>query len=72
MMSTAINWGPNPAIKAYESDGSDGYTEGTWGVIVTMARLRSCDGGWGTRELAEERGRELWREMSRARIGGDV
>lgn len=49
------------AIRVYESDGSDGYSAGTWGVVVTLGASSSSDGGWPSRELAQQRGREMAR-----------
>lgn len=48
-------------IKTYVSDGSDGYTEGTHGVIVTLGESSSCDGGFESRARARERGEEIAR-----------
>jgi hypothetical protein len=46
-------------IKVYESDGSDGYSEGTFGFTVTMTtetgrELASGDGGYPNREMARD------------------
>lgn len=51
-------------IRVYESDGSDGYSEGCWGVVVTvrdpeLGDLQSSDGGFASREHASERGEQL-------------
>ena len=49
----------NATIKVYESDGDDGYTAGTYGVIVSLGDCCSSDGGFPSRELARERGEEI-------------
>lgn len=49
------------AVKTYESDGGDGYSEGCWGVIVVFndAERVASDGGFATKDRAERRGQEL-------------
>lgn len=51
-------------IKTYRSDGSDGYSEGTYGVTVSGAYAdgttwRTGDGGFASPEHARERGQEI-------------
>jgi hypothetical protein len=51
-------------ITTYRSDGSDGYSEGTYGCVVADGRAASGDGGWPSRELAQEAGERLARSLS--------
>lgn len=39
-------------IKVYESDGSDGYSDGTWGYTIRHGDGLYCDGGYSGREAA--------------------
>jgi hypothetical protein len=48
-------------IEVYESDGSDGYTPGTWGVSVYAGDMASGEGGFPSRRLAERAGELLAR-----------
>lgn len=36
----------------YKSNGSDGYTPGTWGWVILIGGDRWHDGGYESRELA--------------------
>jgi hypothetical protein len=39
--------------KTYQSNGSDGYSEGTWGYIINADDGSIwCDGGFASRQLA--------------------
>jgi hypothetical protein len=63
-------------IKVYESDGSDGYSAGTYGVTITLVNSEgvesaSGDGGFATRERAQKRGKALESNM-RASWPGEV
>ncbi len=42
-------------VKTYESDGSDGYSEGTWGYTVAVGESAWSDGGFPSREMAQEK-----------------
>ena len=41
-------------IETYESDGSDGYTAGTWGFVLHDGEFSTKDGGHASRENARE------------------
>lgn len=50
-------------VQVYESDGSDGYSEGTWGYTVSYLlsdgrEALSCDGGYSSLEAAAEAARK--------------
>jgi hypothetical protein len=46
-------------IETYKSNGSDGFTAGTFGCIVRVGGKTYQDGGWPTRQLARNAGRKL-------------
>jgi hypothetical protein len=52
---------PRTSILVYRSEGSDGYTAGTWGVIVSECGDSWCDGGNPSKEMALRAGRRLAR-----------
>lgn len=49
------------SIRVYQSNGSDGFSPGTWGVVVTLGNCSSSDGGWPSERLAAQRGRMMLR-----------
>jgi hypothetical protein len=52
-------------IETYRSSGSDGYTPGTWGVVVTLPSGRTVkDGGWHCESHARAEGRRMAKRFS--------
>lgn len=50
---------PETTVSVYESDGSDGYTAGTWGYVLkhdpkNAPTSANSDGGFPSRETAQE------------------
>lgn len=62
-------------VRIYQSDGSDGYSSGTYGYIVDVYTdqlpITSTDGGFSCPEHASEKANEIaaWHSLNPLRIG---
>lgn len=45
-------------ITTYQSDGSDGYSPGTWGYLLYTEHGMYTDGGWSSRSGARDAARK--------------